>query len=330
LQQPLYEAMLAKNEEADTPEPQVAAGDVHSPEPPHAMPPAKARVNSICPYFGGKRTMAPEIVKQLGPHKYYFEGCAGSMAVIMAKAPAHHETVCDLHGGVTNLAWVLQDDKLAPELFEKLQRVMYDESLFDRSKDWLEGFDDTPREHDGLEADWAYHYFIVSWMGRNGVAGTARGNYQLATRWTHGGGSGPVRFRSAVESIPAWVDRLRNVIILRRDLFDVMPKLEDNKTLAVYVDPPYLHGTMAGGATYLYDFDAENHRQLAVEAKRFKQARVVLSYYDAPALRELYEGWTFIDCSRHKHLAVQNKRGSKRTEAPEVLIINGHRNDTCH
>jgi DNA adenine methylase len=280
------------------------------------------KVSSIAPWFGGKRTMAPEIVRQLGPHKYYFEGCAGSLAVVMAKEPANHETVCDLHGGVVNLAWILQRPE-AHELFERLQRVMYDESLFERSKEWLEKFEEFKEEGSRPLLLWAYHYFIASWMGRNGVAGTARCNYQLATRWTHGGGSGPVRFRSAVESIPAWVDRLRNVVILRRDLFDVLPKIEDSPEAAIYIDPPYLHGTMSGGAAYLYDFDAENHRQLAVEAKRFKRARVVLSYYDSPDLRELYAGWTFIDCSRHKHLHVQTARGSGRTEAPEILIVNG-------
>jgi DNA adenine methylase len=282
------------------------------------------RVNSIAPWFGGKRTMAPEIVRQLGPHKYYFEGCAGSLAGVMAKLPAHHETVCDLHGAVVNLAWVLQGLESAPKLFGLLQRVMYDEPLFQRSKDWLEAFE-ACRQHEPEDPhwEWAYHYFICSWMGRNGVAGTALCNYQLATRWTHGGGSGPVRFRSAVESIPAWVDRLRNVVVLRRDLFDVLPKIEDSPEAAVYIDPPYLHGTMSGGASYLFDFSPDNHQRLAQEAKRFRKARVVLSYYDSPDLRELYAGWTFVDCSRHKHLHVQNARGSTRKDAPEILIVNG-------
>jgi len=295
-----------------------------------------ARVNAIAPWFGGKRTMAPEIVRQLGPHKFYFEGCAGSLAVIMAKSPAHHETVCDLHGAVTNLAVVLSDPAAANVLFDRLQRTMYSDVVFDKSKDWLDAWesDDKPELTPGLQSytgpgdtpgiiDWAYHYFICSWMGRNGVAGTARTNYQIATRWTHGGGSGPVRFRSAVESIPAWCDRLRNVVILRRDLFDVLPKIEDSPEAAIYIDPPYLHNTMTGQATYLYDFTAENHRQLAVEVKRFRHARVVLSYYDSPELHELYAGWTVVDCARHKHLHVQNRRGSKRAEAPEVLIVNG-------
>lgn len=281
------------------------------------------KIKAICPWFGGKRTMAPEIVRQLQDHVYYFEGCAGSLAVLFAKKPSHHETVCDLHGAVTNLAWVLQDPHMAPELFEQLQRVIYSDELYDRSKEWIEDFEGACDAHPDPHYLWAYHYFIASWMGRNGVAGTERVNYQLAVRWTAGGGSGPVRFRSAVESIPAWVDRLRNVIVLRDDLFSILPRIADDEGSAIYIDPPYLHGSMSGSAAYLFDFEPQDHARLAEEVKRFKKARVVLSYYDDDELRQLYRGWTFIDCSRHKHLHVQSKRGSKRSDAPEVLIVNG-------
>ncbi len=50
---------------------------------------------------------------------------------------------------------------------------------------------------------------------------------------------------------------------------------------------------------------------------------LIASYYEAPELHDLYKGWTFMDCKRHKHLHVQNGRGSTRSDAPEVLIING-------
>lgn len=40
------------------------------------------KLKSILPWFGGKRTLAPRIVDELGEHSYYFEACAGSMAVL--------------------------------------------------------------------------------------------------------------------------------------------------------------------------------------------------------------------------------------------------------
>lgn len=289
---------------------------------------------AIAPWFGSKRTLAPLIVDELGEHKYYFEPMAGSMSVILAKEPAHHETVCDLHGALTNLAWVVQDAVLAPQLYDELQRVLYNDELYGISKSWLANFEGTELDSNEFKkplVSWAYHYFIASWMGRNGTAGTQRINYQIATRWTAGGGSGPLRFRNAVASIPGWCERLRNVHIMRRNCFDVLPKVEDAEGVAIYADPPYLLSTRsnkdkdrAGGVgRYLHEFGPEDHKRLAVELQRFEKARVVVSYYDSPELEKLYPGWTKLGCARQKNLHVQNKRGMGVKEAPEVLLING-------
>ena len=271
--------------------------------------------------------MAPEIVRQLGRHSYYFEGCCGSAAVLFAKEPSEHEVVCDLHGALTNLAWCVQDEVKSAELFHRLQCALYHDDIYKDSKEQLELLEGSmlalPQK---ASVAWAYHYFIASWMGRNGVAGTASVNYQIATRWTKGGGSGPLRFRNAVDSIPAWCDRLRNVHILRRDMFEVLDKIEDDKGVAIYIAPPYRPGTLAGNSKYVHDFTGDAHQRLAVSLTRFKKARVVCSYYDSPELDKLYPPpkWTKLDCSRQKHLSVQNKRGMDRNStAPEVLLVNG-------
>jgi DNA adenine methylase len=274
--------------------------------------------------------MAPEIVRQLGPHNYYFEGCFGGLSVLFAKAQSEHECLCDLHGAVTNLAWTIQNEATSSRLFDELQRVMYSDELYARSKKWLEdfeGLDLTGADETNCATTsrfpWAYHYFIASWMGRNGVAGTERANYRIATRWTQGGGSGPLRFRNAADSIPAWCERLRNVQILRRDLFELLPKIEDAAGTAIYVDPPYFPETTSGKSRYVHDFTPAQHARLAEIARSFRKARVVISYYATPKLAKLYPGWTQMDCSRQKHLHCQSGRGSTRTEAPECLLING-------
>jgi DNA adenine methylase len=286
----------------------------------------KPKVMGIAPWFGSKRTLAPEIVRQLGSHVYYFGGCCGSLSVEMLKEPCEHESVCDLHGALTNLAWVVQREELAVQLFNELQRVAYHDELYQVSKDWLDGWEATEQEQlcDEPSVDWAYHYFIASWMGRNGVAGTSRINYQIATRWTQGGGSGPLRFKSAVASIPGWWQRLRNIHVLRRDVFHCLEQIEDASGVAIYTDPPYLLTTRSGRSSrYVHDFTDADHERLATALCRFRHARVVTSYYADPRLSSWYPGWTMVDCSRQKHLHVQNKRGMGRFEAPEVLLING-------
>jgi len=244
------------------------------------------------------------------------------MAVLFAKPRSSHETVNDLHGDLVNLARVVADDELAPRLYDRLQRTLMAEPIILDAKATVS----TPYEDDRPDIDRAYHYFVISWAGRNGVSGTKRHNYQMAVRWTSGGGSGAVRFRSAIESLPWWHARLQSVEILRRDLFVLLDKIEDEVGTAIYLDPPYFHrGSRTGSNDYLHEFTATDHERLAAAAARFAVSRVVVSYYHDPALDELYPSphWTKRHVHTNKNLHVQNRRGAKKTVAPEVLLING-------
>lgn len=301
---------------------------------------SKAKINAIAPWFGGKRTMAPEVVKELGKHGQYFEPFCGSMAVLFAKPPSQKETVNDLHGDLINLARVLQNEYWAVRLYDRLQTSLFSEGLLDESRTMLERefafTKDTSMDWPRL-TERAYWYFLASWMGRNGTAGTARLDYQIAVRWTRGGGSPTVRFRNAVDSIPWWHERLRNVVILRRDAFAILDRFEDCEATAIYADPPYTAESRSKGAIkngrggkYLHEFYhapkpsiEDDHSRLAGILRGYRKARIVVSYYDTPRVRELYDGWTFVCHTRQKHLHAQNGRGARPKEAPEVLIING-------
>ena len=292
------------------------------------------KIKAIAGWFGGKRTLAPLIVKQLGPHVQYFEPFCGSMAVLFAKQPSMHETVNDLHADIINLARVLQSRGLAVELYKRLQRTLFCEDLLLEAEDALRR--ETAQDCFSM-SDRAYWYFLATWMGRNGVAGTKATDYQLAVRWTANGGTPTVRFRSCTESIPAWHERLKNVVVLNRDAFEIIPKFDDKPTVAIYVDSPYTSESRGGGdgpsghcGTYLHEFSHESdlfgqddHARLREQLGRFKQARIVVSFYDCERIRELYKGWTFIDCARMKNLHQQNGRGQRSKQAPELLIVNG-------
>jgi DNA adenine methylase len=299
------------------------------------VPAAAAKIKAIAPWFGGKRTMAPSIVAELGKHTQYFEPFCGSMAVLFAKPPSQKETVNDLHGDLINLARVLQDGPSAEVLYTRLAVTPFSEDLLEQARWELAELTAMPER--GITPgmlDRAYWYFLASWMGRNGTAGTARVDYQIAVRWTKNGGSPTVRWRNAVESIPWWHKRLLNVVILRRDAFNIVDRLEDVKETAIYVDPPY-HASTRGkikdgrGGKYLHEFNhdsplfGDDHDRLAAILRGYRHARIVVSYYDCPEIRRLYDGWTFVDHTRQKHLHAQNGRGARPKDAPEVLIING-------
>lgn len=290
----------------------------------------KMKVRSIAPWFGGKRTLAPDIVRQLGPHEQYFEPFCGSLAVLLRKAESVQETAIDLHFDVVNLARVLQVERTAIELYEKLQHVLVDERMLDEARRFLH---EGPESQDMVER--AFWYFISIWQARNGVAGLDRQNFQAAVRWTSGGGSPAVRWRSAWESIPAFHRRLANVVMLKRDAFQCLHRFEDKKNTAIYVDTPY-HDEARSHGRYLHDFDvpqsglftdenADPHQLIADILSEYKRARIVVSHYDCPEVRRIYEGWTFIHKTMDKGICQQNKRGIGGKEtAPEVLIVNGN------
>jgi DNA adenine methylase len=298
-------------------------------------------IKALAPWFGSKRTLAPRIVAELGEHHSYFEPFCGSMAVLLAKPESRQETVNDLHRDLTNLARVLAGPE-AIELYARCSRaVVSDGLLADAAARLRESWpaEGTP------DVDRAFWYFVQSWMMRNGVAGTNIGEprgigTQLAVRYTASGGSPSVRFRNAVESMPAWHDRLRNVVVLTRDAFDVLAKIEDAPGVVVYVDSPYTPESRSGydgaGAQsrYLHEFKhqrgtgglfvEDDHSKLAHALRRFRSARVIVSYYDCPRVRDLYAGWTFVACTMSKGVKNGSSRGAAKTDdAPEVLIVNG-------
>lgn len=284
------------------------------------------KVTALAPWFGSKRILAPEIVRQLGPHRAYWEPFCGSMAVLLAKPACSFETVNDLHEDLTNLAWVVAHERWGPWLYRRLRRTLFAETTFAVAGRDLESLPlaDSPNTIHEPSARRAYCWFVLCWMGRSGVIGTAGGNNVFTIRWTPSGGNQATRFAAAVESIPAWRQRLRKVTILRRDGFALIERITDEPGIAVYCDPPYLTVTRSvnGSARYLFDFEEADHERLAVLLRRFRKTRVVVSYYDDPQLGDLYPGWLKLDRSRNKHLATQARRGSIAVTAPEVLLVN--------
>ena len=288
------------------------------------MTDAAMKIGAIAPWFGGKRTMAADIVRELGKHTQYFEPFCGSCAVLLAKPAARMEYINDLNGDLVNLIRCMTHAALGPALYRKLRRMLMAETLFRESAArWKKrGHAAAPDEPD---LDRAVDYFYTSWVGRNGVVGTQSFNQGFAARFTGRGGHAGTRWLSSVDSIPAWRRRMRGVVALNRDAFELLERIEDEPTTAIYCDPPYL----VKGARYVHDFEDVDHARLAAALARFRRARVVVSYYDDPRLEDLYPAgrWTTVHLTQRKSLMSGNGRAGEASgaaAAPEVLIVNGH------
>lgn len=308
--------------------------------------PAAMKIKALVPWLGGKRTMGADVVLELGPHSQYFEPFCGSMAVLFAKEPSQKETVNDLHGDLVNLSRVVQHRQCAEKLYERLGRALVSEGLLEDARRHLAQtpcWDMSNSTDNEAVTERAFWYFLASWMGRNGTAGTCRVDYQIAVRWTKSGGSPAIRWKNAVDSLPAWHQRLQNVVILHRNAFGILDRFEDVKETAIYADPPYIADSRSGfrfgpgsDHKYLHEFqhaenssrhlfgrEVDDHERLRDVLAGYKKARVVISYYDCPRIRDLYAGWTIVEHTRQKHLHAQNGRGARPKDAPELLILNG-------
>jgi len=275
------------------------------------------KIKAITPWLGSKRNLAPRIVGLLGKHRVYWEPFCGSMAVLMVKPPCIMETVNDLHSDLINLARVVQDRGLGPQLYRRLRRTFMCEMLF---KEAAERYKHRTY-HKPVEApdiDRAYDYFLCAWLGRNGVAGTNSYNQGFCVRYTANGGHAAKRFQSAIGSIPAWRRRLANVTILQWDAFELLERIDDKRGTAIYIDPPYL----VKGAKYTYDFEESDHIRLAQMLGRFKETWIVVSYYDDKRLKEMYPKWSQYKIIVSKAMANQGSRGKKNAKATEVLLVN--------
>ena len=247
----------------------------------------------------------------LGRHSVYWEPFCGSMAVLLVKPTCRMETVNDLNLDLFNLAKVIQDRPACMELYKRLRRVLMHEEIMAEAREKSQ----QPFEPG---VDRAYWYFLQSWIGRNGNAGTRDHNQHFARRFTVNGGSSSTRFNSAITSIPAWRRRLKRVCILNMNGLDMLERIDDTKDTAIYADPPYFKK----GSKYIHDFEAEDHVMLAELLHRFKKATVVLSYYDHPKLEELYPDFNKEKIEVAKALAHQGARGKNKTKAVEVLLTN--------
>lgn len=252
------------------------------------------KIKAIAPYAGAKRNLVEDIIRVGGPHRVSWELGCGSLSYTLAKPPCVMETAVDLYADLTNLAWCLKDEKMALDLYGRSARTLMSDEIFQDARERIlvarEGDLDRP------DVDRAYDFLLCSWLGRNGNVGMQTYKSGFCVRYTANGGHAAKRWRSVIESIPAWHYQLLNVTILRRDLFEVGERILDEKGTLIYCDPPYFEK----GFRYIHDFTAEDHVRLA----------------------KLYPDWTQHKIEVSKSLAHQGARGENNVKAVEVLLVN--------
>jgi DNA adenine methylase len=263
----------------------------------------RCRVKPPVPYFGGKITLGPAIASLLPAHLHYVEPYCGSLAVLLAKRPAPHETVNDLDGELMTFWRVLRERP------DDLERVC---ALTPHARAELE----VAYEPATDELEVARRVFIRLTQGR---AGTLR-----RTGWRHyvkasGATSMSDYLVGYVDRMAPAAERLAGVSLESMPALDLITKYGADPSVLLYVDPPYVGSTRSRSYDgYQHEMRAEgDHRDLA-EALHAAQAAVVLSGYPSDLYdRELYAGW-----DRHTMAAGTGQGAKQWGNRIEVLWSN--------
>ncbi len=116
-----------------------------------------------------------------------------------------------------------------------------------------------------------------------------------------------------IERINAICNRLDNTIIENKTAFDLIPQYDTDNAF-FYCDPPYSCG--AGyETTSTKDFMHDELKDLLSSLK----GRFLLSYDDAPKIRELYKDFNLIEIERMNGI---NRKNYKNNMYKELLICN--------
>jgi DNA adenine methylase len=229
-------------------------------------------------YYGGKTTLAPTIANLLPEHEHYVEPFAGSLAVLLAKAPSRYETVNDLDGDLVAFWRTLRDRP------EELTRVA---TLTPHSRLEFDMAADRPEELDDIER--ARRIWVRLTQGRVNALPSRGWRYRRRT----GSASMPEFMDGYAERMPPAARRLKSVSLENRDALEVIRDYGAESSVCLYVDPPYLGSTRATG--YRHELRKEAEHGVLAHALNECKASVVLSGYDSPLYADMFDGWHRLD-----------------------------------
>lgn len=236
-------------------------------------------------YFGGKFTYVDWLKKYMPnieslPH---FTEVFGGSAVVTLNLPlAKVNTYNDINSEVVNFFKVLRED---PDLLVmKLKLTPVSREEYDRC--W--------QVEDVNQLERARRFYVRARQSFFGL-GAQRENkgWQMTCKKSEAKGGDIVsKWNNSMEKLYQVAEKLRHVQIEHEDFRTLMPKM-DFEGQFFYLDPPYPIECRNSTNDYCHEFTEQDHRDLAEIAHKCK-AKIMISGYDCPLMRELYGDWTCI------------------------------------
>lgn len=232
-------------------------------------------------WTGSKWKLADWIMRYFPPHELYCEPYCGGAAIFFRKSPAKIEVLNDLNGDVVNFFTVLRTR--TAELVEAVDLTPYARAEYEQA---YEPCDD-PLER-------ARRFYVLSRMSFGAYSGRKTGWRTQRNR--HRGTSITSEWKR-LHGLLKGAARLKDAQIECDDALEVILRYDGPRAL-FYVDPPYVYNTRSDGGRqrYTYEMKDNDHIDLAKVLQQVK-GMVLLSGYDSPLYRELYDGWRVVSKS---------------------------------
>jgi DNA adenine methylase len=250
-------------------------------------------------WHGGKRYLARRIVSHFPLHRVYLEPFGGGASVLLNKQPVDVEVYNDIDLRITRMFRVLRDQ--GDRFLERVRFIPYSQIEFETAKSYPPGASDL---------DMAISDF-VRWRQSFGGKGQS---WSYTTGRARGGMAGDVNaWWTAIDGLPAVIDRIRRVQILHQSAFDAIPRFDHPEGL-IYCDPPYVHSTRELNSRQVYhaEMSDEEHSKLAA-LLHGSRAKVVISGYPSPLYSDLYSDWRLVTFEIANH-AAGGKTKARETE----------------
>ena len=249
-------------------------------------------------YYGSKNKLARQIIEQMTPHNNYVEPFCGSAAVLLAKDPAHVESINDIDSELVTFFRVLRDHPT------RLKRAL---SLTPYAEDERKAaYAGQPKN----DIDQARRFLVRSRMSFSGIIHPKRGFSSSGP-----GRSKPQSFMGVVDGLHAVAERLRHVEIENTDAMSYIDRWNAQDT-TLYVDPPYLASTRGSKREYLHDANDDEFHCLLLKRLIAFRGEVVLSGYHNALYDEMIgrrRGWSSVSfdvrtsASRTRSDAISNR-----------------------
>lgn len=229
-------------------------------------------------------------------------------------------------GAGASLAMLMRDDAPGIDINDADPAIhAFWWSLLQRPKGFLARLDSTPVSMRQWERQRALHHraarprsealgfstFYLNRCNRSGIIlkGGPIGGTGQTGKWKLDARYNKAELRGRCEDIIEQRDR---ITITNDDGLEFIRARQDKRTF-FFIDPPYYH---KGPTLYLNSLNHEYHEALAKLLRDMTNQAWVLTYDDAPEVRQLYESWATVRPFKLDYAASKRRRGSELLICP--------------